>query len=149
MSSIRVNNITVIIPDKNSPCDLWRSYFNQLRSLFGISNAKNIWLLTWSKNGQASCTTNPEFNKWLGKEGIDVSNAATKTIADFNAIRNNIFGLGKGITKVISIGVPIVLTIVLIGIIMAIYNSSKKLKVEDVAAAFPQGRAALALKAIK
>ena len=148
MSSIKIHNTTIIIPDKQSPCDLWKRYFLELKQHFGTAHAKSLWLLTWASNGAASCTTSAGFNQWLAKYDIDVSTMATKTIADLGAVKDQLFGLSKGITKVLTIGIPVVLIAVLIGIVLAIYNSAKNASLSDVAALTPQGRAVTALNHI-
>ena len=149
MSSIKVDNITVLIPESDSPCDVWKTYYEQLRKLFGTSNAKSVWLLTWSKRGAISCTTNPAFNKWLAGIGIDVSNIATKTLSDFNAMRSDLFGLGKTLTKVLAIGIPVVLVVVLVAIVFSLYKSSQTADVNTLLNISPVGRAMQMAKLMK
>ena len=55
-------------------------------------------------------------------------------------------GLGKGITKVLTYGVPIVLTAVIAAILYAIVKVSQNTSASDVAALTPQGRVANLLK---
>jgi len=149
MNSIKVNNITVLIPEKDSPCDTWKSYYDQLRKLFGKSNAKGIWLMTWSKRGAVSCTTNPAFNKWLHGIDINVSNAATKTLSDFNEMRSNIFGFGKTLTKVLAVGIPVTLMVVLFAIIFSLYKSSQNMEATDLLNSTPIGRTLNIAKQLK
>ena len=65
---------------------------------------------------------------------------ATRTIADLSEIGGNIFGLGKNLTKVLSIGVPVILAVVLVGVIVLLKNSAKNADVSDLAMLTPAGR---------
>jgi hypothetical protein len=114
---VNVDNRIFLVPEADDPCDFWTSYFAKLKSEIGQENAKMIWLITWKSNGSASCTTSPNFNKWLNQNNLDVSNMATRTIADLSEIGGDIFGLGKNLTKILSIGVPVILAVVLVGVI--------------------------------
>jgi len=113
---LTVDTIALVVPQKDDPCDLWITYFDRLQQAVGKSHAKTLWLMTWQSQGASSCTTRPAFNTWLSKKGLDVSNLATRTIADVSAIQGNLFGLGKSLTKVLAIGVPILLIAVLVGV---------------------------------
>lgn len=137
---INVDNRIFLVPEADDPCDFWTSYFTKLKSEIGQENAKMIWLITWKSNGSASCTTSPSFNKWLNQNNLDVSNMATRTIADLSEIGGNIFGLGKNLTKILSIGVPVILAVVLVGIIVLLKNSAKNAEVSDLAMLTPAGR---------
>ena len=90
---VTIDNRIFLVPEADDPCDFWTSYFAKLKSELGQENAKMIWLITWKSNGSASCTTSPKFNKWLNQNNLDVSNMATRTIADLSEIGGNIFGL--------------------------------------------------------
>ena len=149
MATITVKNEVFHIPDSNSPCDLWRTYFTKLKSKMGKENAKTIWLMTWGAHSPEFCTTNADFNKWLKRNDIDVSNAATRAIADLSKIGGNILGLGKNMTKIVSVGAPILLGVVTIAITIIVINSSKKMTVADLVAAHPGGRAAYKMKGLK
>ncbi|MEO9870353.1 MAG: hypothetical protein ABJQ69_03560 [Ekhidna sp.] len=142
MAEITIGRRKFFIPEKGSPCDLWRTYFTKLKSEVGAENAKMLWLITWDKNGSASCTTNAAFNKWLKRNEIDVSSAASRAVADVSAIGANILGLSKNMTKALSFGVPILLGGVTIVILMVLFNTAKKADLSDVAAITPIGRAA-------
>ncbi|MCH3884532.1 hypothetical protein [Tenacibaculum aquimarinum] len=137
---INIENRIFLVPEADDPCDFWTSYFAKLKRELGQENAKMIWLITWKSNGSASCTTSPNFNKWLHKNNLDVSNMATRTIADISEMGGNIFGLGKNLTKILSIGVPVILAVVLVGIIVLLRNSSKNADLSDVAMLTPAGR---------
>ncbi|WP_010178107.1 hypothetical protein [Aquimarina agarilytica] len=137
---INIENRIFLVPEADDPCDFWTSYFTKLKSELGQENAKMIWLITWKSNGSTSCTTSPNFNKWLHKNNLDVSNMATRTIADISEIGGNIFGLGKNLTKILSIGVPVILAVVLVGIIVLLRNTSKNADLSDVAMLTPAGR---------
>jgi hypothetical protein len=137
---INIENRIFLIPEADDPCDLWTSYFAKLKSELGQKNAKMIWLITWKTNGSATCTTSPNFNKWLRQNNLDVSNMATRTIADLSEIGGNIFGLGKNLTKILSIGVPVILAVVLVGIIVLLKNSAKNADLSDLAMLTPAGR---------
>lgn len=137
---INIENRIFLVPEADDPCDFWTSYFTKLKSELGQENAKMIWLITWKSNGSTSCTTSPNFNKWLHKNNLDVSNMATRTIADISEIGGNIFGLGKNLTKILSIGVPVILAVALVGIIVLLRNTSKNADLSDVAMLTPAGR---------
>ena len=109
--------------------------------MFGKSNARNIWLITWDASPATFCATNPGFNKWLKKSGIDVSNAATRAVADLSAISGNILGFGKGMTKVIEVGGPILLGGVALVALILFINTAKKRDATDLAMLHPAGRA--------
>jgi len=115
---IHIEGIALVIPEKDDPCDLWIAYFERLQKSVGASQAKTLWLITWKSNGKTTCTTRPSFNRWLSKQGLDVSNLATRTVADLSAIQGNLFGLGKNLTKVLAIGVPLLLVALLVGVFM-------------------------------
>jgi hypothetical protein len=137
---VNVDNRIFLVPEADDPCDFWTSYFAKLKSEIGQENAKMIWLITWKSNGSASCTTSPNFNKWLNQNNLDVSNMATRTIADLSEIGGDIFGLGKNLTKILSIGVPVILAVVLVGVIVLLKNSAKNAEVSDLAMLTPAGR---------
>lgn len=137
---ITIDNRIFLVPEADDPCDFWTSYFTKLKSEIGRENAKMIWLITWKTNGSTSCTTSPGFNKWLKQNNLDVSNMATRTIADLSEIGGNLFGLGKSLTKVLSIGVPVILGVVLVGIIILLKNSAKNADVSGIAMLTPAGR---------
>lgn len=137
----------IIIPEKASECSEWISYFKKLESKFGAENAKTIWLKTWQVNGSTTaCTTRPDFNAFFKKQDIDVTNLATSTIASAADLGGSILGLGKGFTKVLMYGVPIVLTVVLAAIVYAVVKVSKNTTASDIAMLTPQGRVAGILK---
>ena len=146
MALITVGTRTIHVPDKGSPCQLWKTYYQQLQYL-GKRTAKTAWLLTWKENGSGSCTTNADFNRWLKRHDIDVSNAATRAVADLSAIQGNIFGLGKKLSGVTSF-VPVLLLVAGLGIsifvFIILYNTIKKnnIDVSDVAALLPPTKAA-------
>ena len=137
---VNIDNRIFLVPEADDPCDFWTSYFSKLKKELGQENAKMIWLITWKTNGSTACTTSPNFNKWLLKNNLDVSNMATRTIADLSEIGGNIFGLGKNLTKILSIGVPVILAVVLVGIIVLLRNTSKDADITDLAMLTPAGR---------
>lgn len=142
MPEVTVGNKSFFIPESDSPCDLWRAYYDKLLKEVGRNNARTIWLVTWTQNGSTSCTTNADFNRWLKQNEIDVSNAATRAVADVSAIGGNILGLGKSLSKVLSIGVPVLLGGVVVVILILLLKSSKKMELQDLAALTPAGRMA-------
>jgi hypothetical protein len=137
---VNVDNRIFLVPEADDPCDFWTSYFAKLKSEIGQENAKMIWLITWKTNGSTSCTTSPNFNKWLNKNNLDVANMATRTISDLSEIGGNLFGLGKNLTKILSIGIPVILAAVLVSIIVLLRNTSKNADLSDVAMLTPAGR---------
>ena len=137
----------IIIPEKSSECSEWISYYKKLDSKFGAENAKTIWLKTWQVNGStASCTTRPDFNAFFKKHDIDVTNLATSAMASVADMGGSLMGLGKGITKMLVYGVPIVLTVVIGAIVYSVVRVAKNATPSDIASLTPQGRAASLLK---
>lgn len=137
----------IIIPEKSSECSEWISYFKKLDEKFGAENAKTIWLKTWQVNGSVtSCTTRPDFNAFFKKQDIDVTNLATSTIASAADLGGSILGLGKGVTKVLTYGVPIALGLVLLAIVYAFIRISKNTTATDLSLLTPQGRMAALAK---
>lgn len=144
---VKVRDKVWEIPESNSACEQWRIYFDQLKNDLGEENARLVWLITWQSNGSTSCTTNADFNSWLRQHEIDVSSAATRAVADVSSIGGNILGLGKNLTKMISVGVPVVLGLVLMIVLYALYKTVKEVNVGDlVKVATPQ---ASVLRAVK
>lgn len=137
---IQIDSHSFIIPQSSDACELWTSYYDKLKQVLGKSHAKSLWLITWKQNGSQTCVIQPSFNRWMKKENLNVSNLATQSIADLSEIGQNIFGLGKSLSKVIAIGVPIVLGILLLIAISIIYRSSKEIDIQDIAMATPIGR---------
>ncbi len=139
---IQLKNKKFLIPQQNDPCELWRTYFTQLKKAVGKENAKMIWLVTWSKNGNSSCTTGADFNRFLKQNQIDVSSAATRAVADVSAMGSNVLGLGKALTKMLSIGIPIALAAILVVILVVLFKTAKKAEVSDIVNLTPMGKAA-------
>ena len=137
---VTLNNVQFLIPESEDPCALWMEYFSKLKKELGRSNARTVWLVTWKEKGAVSCLTNPSFNSWLQKNNIDVSNAATRTISDLSEIGGNVLGISKNITKVLSIGVPIVLGVALVGVVVLLKNTAKDGNISDLAMLTPVGR---------
>lgn len=131
----------IIIPDSGAECAEWISYYSKLQDKFGELNARTIWLKTWQVNGSTSCTTKPDFNAFLKKHKIDVSNAATAAVAGIADIGGDILGMGKGLTKVLLYGGPVVLLAIIGTVLYAIVKVSKNASPSDVANLVPQGRA--------
>lgn len=148
MAELTVGSRIFLIPDQGSPCDTWRVYFEKLKSQVGSDNAKIIWLMTWDKNGSTQCTTNADFNKFLKRNDIDVSSAATRAIADLSEIGGNILGMGKTMSKLLSIGAPLIFGTVLVTVVLLLLKAAKKTDAIDVAllASGGVGHAALATK---
>lgn len=142
MPEVTIDNKVFFVPSANSPCDLWRAYFHKLKNEVGRNNARAIWLITWKENKASKCTTNADFNRWLKQNEIDVSSAATRAIADISSIGGNILGLGKNLSKMLSIGIPVVLGCIVLVVIVLLLKSSKKMDIKDLAALHPAGRAA-------
>ena len=139
--SIDIENKQFLVPEAGDPCDTWRVYYTKLKKELGRDNARFIWLVTWAKNGSSTCTTNADFNKWLAKNEIDVSTASTRSVADVTEIGSNILGLGKGLTKVLSIGIPIALTAVLVVVILMIVKAGRQTSISDLTMLHPATRA--------
>lgn len=125
MANVQIGNKHFFIPEKDSPCDIWKTYFQQLLKAVGRENAKLIWLITWEENGSITCTTKPQFSTWLRKNDLDVSNSATRTLADISQIGQNFLGLGKRLTSVLSIGIPVALAGILVVILIILINTAK------------------------
>ncbi len=147
-TTVTIHSQTILIPESGDPCELWVSYYTTLKKHAGSAHARMLWLVTWKANGNIRCTTNPQFNQWLQKNNLDVSNAATRTIADLSQMGSNIAGLGKNLTTVVAWGIPITLVIVLIGIGVLVINTTQKADLSDAAMLLPQGRAITTLKTL-
>jgi len=143
---INIDGIALVIPEKDDPCDLWIAYFERLQKFVGKAQAKTLWLITWKSNGKTSCTTRPSFNSWLSKQGLDVSNLATRTVADLSAIQGNLFGLGKNLTKVLAIGVPLILIALLLGVFMVGKKVVSDVELDDLPSLAPLSKAQKLLK---
>lgn len=137
---------TFLIPEANDPCAIWVGYYSKLKREVGSDNAKMLWLITWKAKGATSCLTNPSFNNWLVKNKIDVSNMATRTISDLSEIGGNFLGMSKNLSKILSIGVPVALGAVLIGILVVLRNSTKNADITDLASLTPMGKGLKLLK---
>jgi len=137
---IKIQNKSFLVPESNDPCELWVGYFNSLKADLGTSNARTLWLVTWKTNGSSSCTTNGNFNRWLKKNNMDVSSAATRAIADASEIGSNFMGLGKNLSKVAAIGIPVTLVLILTVIGTILWNTGKNANVKDLAMLTPMGR---------
>ncbi|MEL7425990.1 MAG: hypothetical protein AAFN81_23560 [Bacteroidota bacterium] len=125
MQTISAGAHTIHLPNSDSPCEMWKGYFDHLSKVVGKENAKLIWLLTWQENGSVSCTTNVDFNRWLKRHDIDVSSASTRAVADISKVGQNVLGLGKRLTGLLSIGLPIALAVALVILLMVLYYSGK------------------------
>ncbi len=137
----------IIVPEKSSECSEWISYFKKLEEKFGAENAKTIWLKTWQVNGStAACTSRPDFNAFFKKQDIDVTNIATSALASAADLGGSILGLGKGITKVLTYGLPIVITAGIAAFLYAVIKVSKNTSASDLAALTPQGKVSTLLK---
>lgn len=136
----------IAIPDSSSECSEWIGYFTKLSGKFGELNARIIWLKTWKVNGSTSCTTKPDFNAFLKKHQIDVSNMATAAVAGIADLGGDLLGMGKSLTKLVTYGIPIVLTAVIGTILYSIIRVSRNTKPSDVANLTPQGRVMNLLK---
>ena len=143
---ITLKKRTFFIPESGDPCDLWKTYFDTLKKQVGTTNARYLWLVTWNANGDVSCTTNAEFNRFLKRNEIDVSSAATRAVADVSAIGGNLLGLGKNLTKVLSIGIPVALGGILVVILMILLKTGQSADAKDLAQFTPMGKAAKLVK---
>lgn len=130
----------IIVPESSSECSEWQIYFDKLTKKFGATNARMIWLKTWAVHGSTSCTTNPAFLKFVQKNEIDVSNSATRAVADVSQIGSNILGLGKSVTKALEIGIPVVLVAGISVFLYMIFKTARKTEPKDLIALTPAGR---------
>ena len=138
---IEIESKKFVIPESKDPCAIWVGYFDSLQQTIGKTNARMIWLLTWKTNGSPSCLTRPNFNTWMQKQGIDVSNAATRALADASQIGSNFMGMGKNLSKVLVWVVPALLLSVVISVVVVLVTSSKKATLTDLSQLTPMGRA--------
>ncbi len=139
--TLTVDTYSFVIPEKDDPCDLWIGYYDTLKKAVGSTHAKTLWLITWKSNGAIGCTTRPSFNGWMGKQGLDVSNIATRTVSDLAQIQSNFFGLGKNLTKVVAIGVPVILIALILGVLVIGKKAVDSTDIEDIKMLTPVGRA--------
>lgn len=136
----------IVIPESSAECSEWIAYFSKLQKKFGDQNARVIWLKTWAVNGSTSCTTKSDFNAFLKKHQIDVSNMATAAIAGISDLGGDILGMGKGITKILTYGVPVVLALVIGTILYSIVRVTKNATPADILKLTPEGQVAALLK---
>jgi hypothetical protein len=136
---LRLNQKLLLVPESDDPCQLWISYYRSLKRDLGTEHAKMLWLITWKSNGAVRCTTTPDFAKWLKAHDLDVTTIATRSIADLSAIGGNLLGLGKNMTKVLALGVPIVLVIALVGVVVVLRNTTKQATLSDLGGISPAG----------
>lgn len=142
MRTLKVENTTLYVPDSSSPCETWKTYFAQLKGAVGKSNARTLWLFTWDQAGDTGCTTSSDFNRWLKANGLDVSNAATRALADVSGLGEHMLGLGKNLTKVVSLGVPVLLAIIVLVVGITLVRVGKNADLGDLAMLTPAGRVA-------
>ena len=130
----------IVIPESKAQVAEWMAYFDKLKEKFGEDNARVIWLRTWQVNGSVSLTTRPEFSAYLKKHDIDVSNAATRAVADISQIGSSMAGLGKNLSKGLAVGIPLTLGVVVILILFFLYKTTRDTNIKDLVALTPQGR---------
>jgi len=130
------------IPESDSPCDAWKTYLQKLERAFGKRHAREIWLLTWQQNGSATCTMNAQFNQWLKRKGIDVSNAATRAIASSGKLVDNVLSMGANAAALLRVGVPVALVLIVSLIGYGAYRSIRNGGIGAIANAVPVGRVA-------
>ncbi len=148
MPEITVRNKTYLIPDSSSHKEQWKIYLDTLRKVTGFANAKQIWLVTWQANGNTLLTTDAEFNQWAKRHDIDVSNAATRAVADISKMGGNLLGLGKNITKMIQVGIPVTAGIILLLVVLFAAKTVKNTDIKDVVQMTPVGKGLQLQKAI-
>ena len=138
MNRLTIDGTTIDIPTSESPCELWKIYFDVLAKKWNKDFARKAWLITWQSNGSTTCLTDSRFNNWLHKNDIDVSNAVTRIAADSSDLVGNIFTFGKNLTGTFS-SLPKVALFLGIGvggiILLLIFNTIKQnnLTVGDIA----------------
>jgi len=142
MAEISIDNKVFFVPEKDSPCDLWKSYYDDLQKHVGKHHAKTIWLATWAKNGDATCNTKPGFQEWTKKHGIDVSTFPTQALAGLSQVGGNILGMGKNLSKLFAVGIPVVLGGMALLALYIVYHTTRKASISDIVAFTPMGRAA-------
>ncbi len=145
--SSRIDNIT--IPDKDSPCESWKLYFEALTNNYGETNAREAWLYTFNQNGNSSCTKDKAFNAWAAKNKVGVADGVDKAIAGVSTIGQNIIGgIGKitGLTPKLA---AIALTGGVVLTLFLLYRIVKQAEIKDVISALPAGKAANIAKQLK
>lgn len=128
----------IAIPNAESEYPAWIVFFNKLKGPMGKTNAKQIWLYTWSVYEPTFLTSNPEFLAWMKRHNLDVSNAATRGMAAATELGGAAADVVTNLLKTLSVGGP-----VLIGgaFILALYLLAR-LKPEDVINVLPATRTA-------
>ena len=143
----RIDNIS--IPDKDSPCQSWKLYFEALEKKYGTANARDAWLYTFNQSGNSSCTKDKAFNSWAAKNKVAVADGVDKAIAGVSGIGQNII---KGVGSLTGL-TPKIATVALIGgvgiSLFLLYRIAKQIQVSDVVSALPMGKAASIAKQIK
>ena len=123
---ITVNNTQFLVPTSSDPCELWRGFYIDLKRKVGPVNARKVWLFVWSYNGSDLCTTSTGFNRFLKANKIDVSSAATRSFAHLVKTGENFLSLSSGLTKALSVAIPITLAAALIIAIVIAFNLSRQ-----------------------
>ena len=148
MKPIRVINQTLLVPESGSPCEAWKTYFDQLKSMVGTDYARQLWLYTWDFEGASACTSDPHFSKWLLKHDLDVTNVATRALADFSEVGSNVLGLGKTLTGMTRYAVPALLILTLLLVVYLVPKLSKSESLSQMAMLTPYGRGAAMAKTL-
>jgi uncharacterized membrane protein YphA (DoxX/SURF4 family) len=145
--SSRIDNIS--IPDKDSPCESWKLYFEALSKKYGAANAREAWLYTFNQSGNTSCTKDKAFNAWATKNKVGVADGVDKAIAGVSGIGQNIIGGIGTLTGLTPKLAAVALSGSLAIVFFLLYRISKQLKVSDMVSALPSGRAVSIAKQLK
>ena len=138
---VKVDDISVVIPTSNSPKGQWITYYKNLEKNFSKNDAKEIFLITWQYEGAFSHTTDPEFNDFFAKKGINLPNATGLLIAGSRSAAGGVADLVSSAFNIGKYAVPIITGSVLLIVLYFLFNVAKKGNISDVAMALPQGRA--------
>lgn len=134
------------IPAAGAACQVWRDYYRLLSGRFGALHARQLWLFTWKHRGQGTCTSDPAFRRWLEKQQLDVGSTASGFVADISQIGKNFMGLGKNMSRVLSIGLPVTLGLTGLALVYLLYHAAKR--PDLIAGLHPAGRSAAVLKSL-
>lgn len=145
--SNRIDNIS--IPDQNSLCQEWRTYFDNLKVKYGTKNARESWLYTWNQKGNSSCTKSKDFNQWAEDNDISVADGFDRAVAGVSGIGQNVI---NGIGTITGIAPKVATVVAITGLGIGLYflfRAAKEIKPSDAIQMLPAGKAGSMLKALK
>ena len=143
---VKIDKLTINVPDANAQQSAWKLYLNKLRDEFPRDRANELFLYTWRFNGTFSYTTDSDFNDYFKKKGIDLPNDAAKALAASKDATGAIADTIGTMFNIAKYAVPIVGGVTLLIVLYFLFNVAKKGDIGAVAALHPAGRGMKAAK---